>query len=156
MSGVITLVLRLILAFTLYGFLGWALLILWRDIQKQGIQLANRRVPGINLTIRHAQASSIVTNFNQPEITIGRDPGCDIPLNDDTVSTLHAQLTYHHNQWWLEDLSSTNGTTLNQTAVTMPTVLTAGDEIKCGDTRLSVNLSTNTLVSPTQRLEKRT
>ena len=88
-------------------------------------------------------------------ITIGRDPGCDIPLIDDTVSTLHAQLTYHHSQWWLEDLSSTNGTTLNQTVVTMPTVLTAGDEIKCGDTRLTVNLSTNTLVSPTQRLEKR-
>jgi len=155
MSGVITLVLRLILAIALYGFLGWALLILWRDIRKQGIQLANRRVPSINLLFRKGEAPSIVTNFNQPEITIGRDPGCDIPLIDDTVSTLHAQLTYHHSQWWLEDLSSTNGTTLNQTVVTMPTVLTAGDEIKCGDTRLTVNLSTNTLVSPTQRLEKR-
>jgi pSer/pThr/pTyr-binding forkhead associated (FHA) protein len=156
MSGVITLILRLILAAALYGFLGWALLTLWRDIRKQGIQLANRRVPGINLTIRHGQATPIVTNFSQPEITLGRDPGCDIPLIDDTVSTRHAQLAYHHNQWWLEDLSSTNGTTLNQTIVNMPTVLTAGDEIQCGDTRLTVNLSTNTLVSPTQRLEKRT
>jgi pSer/pThr/pTyr-binding forkhead associated (FHA) protein len=155
MSGVITLVLRLILTVALYGFLGWALFILWRDIRKQGIQLANRRVPGINLTIRHGQAAPIVTNFSQPEITLGRDPGCDIPLIDDTVSTRHAQLTYHHNQWWLDDLSSTNGTTLNQTIVTMPTVLTAGDEIQCGDTRLTVNLSTNTLVSPTQRLEKK-
>ncbi len=113
MSGVITLILRLILAFALYGFLGWALFILWRDIRKQGIQLASRRVPGINLTIRRGQNPPLVTNFSQPEITIGRDPGCGIPLIDDTVSTLHAQLTYHHNQWWLEDLSSTNGTTLN-------------------------------------------
>ena len=78
---------------------------------RQGISLANRRVPGINLTIRHGQAAPIVKNFTQPEITLGRDPGCDIPLIDDTVSTRHAQLTYHHNQWWLEDLSSTNGTT---------------------------------------------
>jgi len=155
MSGVITLALRLILAIALYGFLGWALFILWRDIRKQSAQLASRRVPGINLMIRKGQTPSVATNFNQPEITIGRDPGCDISINDDTVSTLHAQLTYHHNQWWLEDLSSTNGTTLNQTAVTMPTVLTADDDIQCGDTHLTVNLSTNTLVSPTQRLEKR-
>jgi pSer/pThr/pTyr-binding forkhead associated (FHA) protein len=155
MSGAIILALRLTLTLALYGFLGWALLLLWRDIQRQGFSLANRRVPVLNLMVRHGQAAPIVKNFTQPEITLGRDPGCDIPLMDDTVSTLHAQLTYHHNQWWLEDLSSTNGTTLNQTAVTMPTVLTAGDEIQCGDTRLLVNLSTNTLVSPTQRLEKK-
>jgi len=156
MSGVITLILRLILAIALYGFLGWALFILWRDIQKQGIFLANRRIPSINLMIYHGQTAPIIKNFNQSEITLGRDPGCDIPLLEETASTRHAQLTYHHNQWWLEDLQSTNGTILNQTAVTMPTVLTAGDEIQCGNTRLTVNLSTNTLVSPTQRLEKRT
>ena len=149
------LALRLTLAFALYGFLGWALVVLWRDIRRQGIVLTNRRVTGINLTIHHGDAAPTVTNFNQPEITLGRDPGCDIPLFDDTVSTRHAQLTYHHNQWWLEDLRSTNGTTLNQIVVTMPTVLTAGDEIQCGDTRLTVNLSTNILVSPTQRLEKK-
>jgi len=148
------LALRLTLAFALYGFLGWALVVLWRDIRRQGIVLTNRRVTGINLTIHHGDAAPTVTNFNQPEITLGRDPGCDIPLFDDTVSTRHAQLTYHHNQWWVEDLSSTNGTKLNQIAITMPTVLTAGDEIKCGDTRLIVNLSTNTVVSPTQKLEK--
>jgi pSer/pThr/pTyr-binding forkhead associated (FHA) protein len=156
MSGAIILAMRLLLAFALYGFLGWALWTLWRDIQKQGAALANRRIPGIHLTIRHGQNTPFQKIFNQPEITLGRDPGCDIPLTDDTVSTRHAQLTYHHNQWWLEDLSSTNGTLLNQITITMPTVLTAGDEIQCGDTRLIINLSTNTLVSPTQRLEKRT
>jgi pSer/pThr/pTyr-binding forkhead associated (FHA) protein len=154
MSGAIILALRLLLAFALYGFLGWALLVLWREIRRQSFSLANRRIPAINLSIRHGQAASILKNFSQPEITLGRDPGCDIPLVDDTVSTRHAQLSYHHNQWWLEDLLSTNGTTLNQMAITMPTVLTAGDEIQCGDTRLIVNLSTNTLEPPTQRLEK--
>jgi pSer/pThr/pTyr-binding forkhead associated (FHA) protein len=155
MSGAIILALRLILAIALYGFLGWALLILWREIRRQGSSLANRRVPSINLTVRHGRGSPLIKNFAQSEVTLGRDPGCDIPLIDDTVSTRHAQLTYHHNQWWVEDLSSTNGTTLNQLPITMPTVLTAGDEIQCGDTRLIVNLSTNTLVSPTQKLEKK-
>lgn len=155
MSGSIILALRLILAFALFGFLGWALVSLWRDVRRQGVVLTNRRVTAINLTIHHGDAAPSVKNFTQPEITLGRDPGCDIPLFDDTVSTRHAQLTYHHNQWWVEDLLSTNGTTLNQIAVTMPTVLTAGDEIQCGDTRLTVNLSTNTVVSPTRKLEKK-
>jgi len=154
MSGTIILALRLTLAFALYGFLGWALVVLWRDIRKQGMSLANRRVTSISLTVRHGRSAPIVKNFTQSEIILGRDPGCDIPLTDDTVSTRHAQLTYHHNQWWLVDLSSTNGTILNRIAVTMPTVLTAGDEIQCGTTRLIVNLSTNTLVSPTQKVEK--
>ncbi len=143
------------MALALYAFLGWALFILWRDVQKQGISLANRRVPRISIWIRQGRRSPIVKNFTQPEVTLGRDPGCDIPLKDDAVSTRHAQLTYHHGQWWLDDLASTNGTTLNNIMVTMPTVLTSGDEIQCGGTRMTVNLSTDALVSPTQRLEKR-
>ena len=155
MSAPIILALRLVLAFALYGFLGWALLILWRDVQKQGISLANRRVPVISLAIRFEHDEPAVKNFVQPEITIGRDPGCDIPLKDDSVSTRHAQLTYHHGQWWLGDLTSTNGTLLNSTVLNMPTVLTSGDEIQCGATRLIVNLSPNALESPTLRLEKK-
>jgi len=155
MSSLIVLVLRAALALTLYGFLGWALFLLWRDVQKQGQMLATRRVPAISLTVRHGRAAPMMRHFSQPEIILGRDPGCDVPLTDETVSTRHAQLTYHHAQWWLEDLASTNGTLLNKTAVTMPTVLTAGDQIQCGKATLTVNLSTNALVSPTERLEKK-
>lgn len=52
MSGPIVLALRLIMALALYGFLGWALYMLWREVQRQGQSLANRRVPGISLMIR--------------------------------------------------------------------------------------------------------
>ncbi len=155
MSGSIVLALRLITAFALYGFLGWALFLLWRDVQKQGLSLANRRVPGISLTVRHGRATPVLTHFAQPEIILGRDPGCDIPLIDDTVSTRHAQLTYHHGQWWLQDLASMNGTTLNKTTVSMPTVITSGDEIMCGSTRLIVTLSANVLIEPTKKLDKK-
>ena len=154
MSAPIILALRLMMALALYGFLGWALFVLWRDVQKQGFSLANRRVPGISLTVRTGSGTSITKNFTQPEITLGRDPGCEVPLMDDAVSTRHAQLTYHHGQWWLDDLVSTNGTGLNSIMVTMPTVLTSGDEIQCGDTHIVVNLSTDVFVSPTQRLER--
>ncbi|MEK6751498.1 MAG: FHA domain-containing protein [Chloroflexota bacterium] len=154
MSGSIVLALRLATALALFGFLGWALFFLFREVQKQGLSLANRRVPGISFTVRQEAGNSSLKYFAQSEIILGRDPGCDIPLIDDTVSTRHAQLTYHHNQWWLEDLTSTNGTLLNGTLVSMPTVITSGDEIKCGGTRLAVSLSENVVIEPTQKIGK--
>jgi FOG: FHA domain len=148
MSGSIVLALRLATALALYGFLGWALYYLYHEVQRQSQALAGRRTPGISFTVKHGGGGSLYKHFAQPEITLGRDPGCDIPLMDDTVSTRHAELTYHHGQWWLEDLSSTNGTLLNETPITMPTVITSGDEIRCGATRLTVNLAEDVLIDP--------
>ncbi len=154
MSAPIVLALRILMALALYAFLGWAIFLLWKEIQQQGNSLARRRVPGINLTIDLGQGPEVMKHFSQPEITLGRDPGCDIPLTGDTVSTRHAQLTYHHNQWWVNDLSSTNGTYLNGAAISMPTVITSGDEIKCGAAHLIVSFATDTFLSPTRRMEK--
>lgn len=155
MSGSIVLILRLAMALGLYSFLGWALYLLWRDVNRQGNTISNRRVPNIGITIQAADGTHTERHFSQPEIILGRDPGCDIPIKgDDTISTRHAQLSYHHGQWWILDLTSTNGTFLNQTMVNMPTVITSGDEIKCGNARLLVNISVDVFVSPTIRLEK--
>lgn len=155
MSGSIVLALRLVTALALFGFLGWALFFLFREVQRQSLSLANRRIPGLSLTVRQETGGSSLKYFAQPEVILGRDPGCDIPLMDDTVSTRHAQLTYHHNQWWLEDLASTNGTILNGTPVNMATVIVSGDEIKCGTTRLTVSLSENVVIEPTQKIGKK-
>ncbi len=155
MSGSIVLALRLTTALALFVFLGWSLFFLYREVNRQSFSLANRRIPGISLTVKQEASPSSYKYFSQPEVILGRDPGCDIPLMDDTVSTRHAQLTYHHNQWWLEDLASTNGTTLNGTPVNMPTVITSGDEFRCGATRLAVSLSENVVIEPTQRIGKK-
>ena len=155
MSGSIVLVLRLGMAIALYAFLAWAIYLLWREVNRQGYTLSNRRVPNIKIIIQPTQGSQIERHFSQPEIIMGRDPGCDIPIKgDDTISTRHAQLSYHHGQWWIQDLASTNGTFLNQTLLNMPTVITSGDQILCGNARLLVNISVDVFVSPTLRLEK--
>jgi len=154
MSAPIVLALRLIAALALYAFLGWTLYVLWQDVRKQGRALAVRRVPGVSLTLRYGREAPKQHYFFQPEISFGRDPGCDIFLDDDTVSTRHAQLSFHHNQWWLSDLASTNGTMLNDTTVKTPTVLASGDEIKCGDTQIAVTLSPDAVVPPTQKVER--
>jgi pSer/pThr/pTyr-binding forkhead associated (FHA) protein len=152
MSAPITLALRLLLALALYGFLGWALYTLWRGIRREAAGLVTRRATGISLTVRVGGETTAVKHFIQTEITLGRDPVCDIPVFDETVSARHAWLTHHHGQWWVEDLGSTNGTRLNQEMITQPTVLTSGDEVSLGQTTLTINLATEALVSPTQRL----
>src|SRR6185436_5834154 len=43
---------------------------------------------------------------------IGRDLDCDIVLDDDRVSRRHAHLIFVDGAWWLADLDSKNGTTL--------------------------------------------
>ena len=150
MSAPITLALRLLLALALYGFLGWALYTFWRNIQREASGLVARRATGISLTVRAGGGMAAVKHFIQTEITLGRDPVCDIPVFDETVSARHARLTHHHGQWWVEDLGSTNGTRLNQEMLTQPTVLTSGDEVCLGQTTLTVNLATDSLVSSTQ------
>jgi len=46
------------------------------------------------------------------ETVIGRDPDCEIVLDDDRVSRRHARLAFAGGAWRLDDLDSKNGTSL--------------------------------------------
>ncbi len=153
MSGPVVLALRLLLAVSLYAFLGWAFVSLWRDIKQQGALLASRKVPPISLAIARGEPAPQARHFVQPEVTIGRDPACECPVDDEAISARHARLSFHHNQWWLEDLDSTNGTLLNQEKLAMPTVVMSDDEFKCGETRFVISLAGDILMPPTKRIE---
>jgi pSer/pThr/pTyr-binding forkhead associated (FHA) protein len=41
-------------------------------------------------------------------------------------------LYFKQNQWWVEDLGSTNGTFLNLEPLSAPVILVDGDQIKIG------------------------
>jgi pSer/pThr/pTyr-binding forkhead associated (FHA) protein len=152
MSGILVLALRLILAASLYAFLGWALLSLWRDLHAQGISLAGRKAPSLSLTLQRAGGETIRRAFQQSDISIGRDPACDVSMDDDAVSARHVHLSFHHGQWWAEDLGSTNGTRLNQAPLATPTVITTGDQIECGHTAIIISIGAALDPSPTMRL----
>jgi len=137
MSGVIFLLLRIALTLTLYIFLGWALLTLWRDLKHQREVLATQQVPSIGLHIQIGETSR-TQRFTGPEIAIGRDPVCECSLNSETVSAHHAHLSFHNTQWWVEDMNSTNGTFLNSEPVSAPTVISQNDKLRCGDVLLTV------------------
>lgn len=152
MSAVLVLILRIILSVCLYAFLGWALFTLWRGLQQQGLALALRKAPALDLAIQHGRGGTARRVFQQTELTLGRDPACDLVLNDDAISARHVRLSYHHGQWWAEDLGSTNGTRLNQSLLATPAVLATGDQIECGHTAVIVSIGASADPSPTARL----
>ncbi|HAL15491.1 MAG TPA: hypothetical protein DCP32_01690 [Anaerolineaceae bacterium] len=140
MSGIVVLIIRILLAIALYAFLGWALYTIWRDLRVQTLVLAAQKAPAITLT-RMGMDEFEPASFQKSEIFIGREQTSTLPLLDETVSGRHARLAYRHNQWWVEDLKSTNGTFLNEEPVNTMTVLVSGDEIRVGQTVMRVEIA---------------
>ncbi|MCH2137132.1 MAG: ATP-binding protein [Phycisphaerales bacterium] len=62
-----------------------------------------------------------------------------LPLTDRAVSRRHAELTPDGGRWYLRDLDSTSGTSLNGALVTTRQSLSPGDEIRLGQTRLMLD-----------------
>jgi hypothetical protein len=142
MTAILVLVLRFALAIVLYAFLGWLLSILWQEVKQQGDLLASQKKPVIRVHARLESGKEIQHRYAQTEVTIGRDPNSDIPILDEAVSAHHARISFHHSQWWLEDLNSTNGTFIGKSRLTVPTVLIASDQFKCGNTFFTVEMDT--------------
>lgn len=138
LSATILLALRLIMAVALYVFLGWGILTLWRDLRNQAQSLARQKVPALTISLVSDQKKPKELRFTSPEVVIGRHPSCEWVLANDTVSSRHARMVFHHDQWWLEDLGSRNGTFLNDTALTAPTVLANMDQVRCGQVSFSI------------------
>ncbi|MHB9101125.1 MAG: FHA domain-containing protein [Sulfuricella sp.] len=69
--------------------------------------------------------------LDKERITIGRMPHNDIPIDNLAISGEHAAITTFHNDAFVEDLGSTNGTLVNQQPITKH-ALHHGDEIEIG------------------------
>jgi len=147
MSGVVVLILRLLLAAGLYVFLAWAFLSLWQDLRRTSQLLASRKIPPIGLQMVTSDGSSSQLFFARADATIGRDPANEVHLEDSAVSARHARFCYHHGQWWVEDLNSTNGTFLNSERLKIPAVVMTGDVVRCGEVTFTVSLPGETVRS---------
>lgn len=142
MSGLILLGLRILAAIALYAFLGWALYLLWQSLRRDSLAVSSRHVTPLELLVDSPEEENNLLHFTSSDVVIGRDIDCECKLTHGTVSARHARLTFHHSQWWLDDLQSTNGTKLNGEALQTPTVVVNGDTIKCGETTVKVILKT--------------
>ena len=67
-------------------------------------------------------------------LSIGRSKDSDVQIEDRYASGIHARLFSREGRHWVEDMNSTNGTTLNGAALNGEAELVDGDTIQIGDT----------------------
>ncbi len=67
-----------------------------------------------------------------PTMTIGRDPQCDLHLDNRALSRRHAQIEKRGAAIWVRDLESQNGTFVNGARIADPQALNGGDRIEVG------------------------
>jgi hypothetical protein len=95
-----------------------------------GLISAGARTPPTLLALDWTGAES--------EMLVGRHDTCDVVLEDPAVSRRHAQLRFRDGRWILQDLESTNGTTVNGVPVGR-CELRPGDRVVMGDARLTID-----------------
>jgi len=142
MTGNIVFVIRILVALVLYGFLIVALYFIWKNIKAQAQTTSKVLIPLINIKAIQTENCEEQT-FSSPEIIVGRDESCDFVYSNETISSRHARLAFHHKQWWIEDLGSTNGTYLNDIRLETPTVIISGDELRIGKVDFLITIQPN-------------
>jgi len=79
----------------------------------------------------------VISLANAP-LLIGRGNDAAIRLDDDYVSTRHARIASTGEQWYVEDLGSTNGTYVGPSRITQATAISLGTQIRIGKTILEL------------------
>lgn len=144
MIGLLLLSLRVAFFVLVYGMLLWLLLLVRKDLRLRG------RAPRGNTPSskdRPARSAHLVVSssadYNGPrtiainrELLVGRDDSCGLRLADSSVSTLHARVYVIGDEYFVEDMGSTNGTVLRSEKVTAPARLRSGDILTLGRTIL--------------------
>ncbi len=85
------------------------------------------------LIMRTGPSPEKAFSLSQTEIYIGRDISNDIVINDAEISRKHARLSLQTGAYTIEDLGSTNGTSVNSARLYGPTALRSGDIIQLGE-----------------------
>jgi hypothetical protein len=130
--AVALLIVRSVLAVCLYVFLAVVLVLLWRDLRSPSAGRTSP-VPGAHL-IPLGERADLGSSIPLAEINLlGRAEDNTIRVDDVTVSSHHARVSFRSGQWILEDIGSRNGTRVNGIAVEGPMVVTYGDDLQFGE-----------------------
>jgi diguanylate cyclase (GGDEF)-like protein len=113
-----------------------------RTLANETIKLNVAEVRGAIAKTQREQASLVVLQGSESdigthvlldkEITLGRDPRVELPLQDDGISRRHCRVTFDGGHYLVEDLRSTNGTLVNGEQLRGKRALEAGDRIYLG------------------------
>jgi len=123
------------LAIGLYAFLAVVLISLWRDQRLA----ASTAAPPMAHLVRLGACPESGESFALAEVNLlGRAGDNTVAIDDPTVSSHHARLTFRSGQWILEDLGSRNGTRVNGMDLEGVLVVTHGDNLQVGEVLLGL------------------
>ena len=128
-------VLKICLLVLLYLFFFRVLRAVWKPARR--VRSRERRPPKLPV-VEPASIAGQTYNLGD-ELTVGRAAGCQITLDDNYASQIHARIFTRDGQLYVEDLGSTNGTYLNRRKVSAPMVVSDGDRIQIGSTVMEVS-----------------
>ena len=97
-----------------------------------------QKVKGSNLVVIEGPLNGTIVPLGDIQITIGRAPDSTLVIDDDYASSRHARIYPSEGAWVVEDLGSTNGTWIDRTRITTPTVLPVGAPLRVGRTTLQI------------------
>lgn len=96
------------------------------------------KVKGSKLAVIEGPLKGTVIPLADAQITIGRAPDSTLVIDDDYASSRHARIYPAEGSWVVEDLGSTNGTWIDRSRITTPTVLPVGAPLRVGRTTLQI------------------
>ncbi|MCW2772308.1 MAG: Forkhead-associated protein [Nocardioides sp.] len=99
---------------------------------------AKRRSSPTHVLVTEGSSAGERADLAQGPVLIGRGTDAAIRLDDDYVSTRHARIAASGDQWFVEDLGSTNGTYVGTVRITQPTTITIGTQVRIGKTILEL------------------
>lgn len=79
-----------------------------------------------------------VVSLEGAPLLIGRGNDAAIRLDDDYVSTRHARIGSSGDQWYVEDLGSTNGTYVGNSRISQATAISLGTQVRIGKSILEL------------------
>ena len=105
---------------------------------KQARPVKRRRGAASQVVVVEGLNAGITVPLGDLPILIGRGSDATIQLDDDYVSTRHARIAASGDQWFVEDLGSTNGTYVGSARITQPTTISLGTQVRIGKTILEL------------------
>lgn len=97
-----------------------------------------RRGSPTHLIVVEGDNSGARAELSDAPLLIGRGSDAAIKLDDDYVSTRHARVAASGDEWFVEDLGSTNGTYVGTVRITQPTTIGLGIQVRIGKTILEL------------------
>ena len=99
---------------------------------------AKRRGSPTHLIVLEGDNVGARAELSDAPLLIGRGSDAAIKLDDDYVSTRHARVAASGDEWFVEDLGSTNGTYVGTVRITQPTTIGLGIQVRIGKTILEL------------------